>query len=246
MNPNIMLLSEATDSNATMWIFVALLVVLVVVLLVVPMFQNKKRAKQTMELHNSLQPGDKIKTVGGIIGTIKEIRNVSPGEREMVIETGSGDNKTTMVFDIQALYQVIDRMSNAAAENTDAAETDILLARNDDVNVVNSGSQEQVANKAEEVKATETETEVAKSEEVAVKDESVEKTEVETETAAVVATEEVSDEKKDDAEIEAKETTAESAVKTSTTTRKPAAKKSANATPAKKKPVNSTKNSTKK
>ena len=97
------------ESNTTTWIFVALLVVLVVVLLVVPMFTNKKRAKQTTELHNSLKPGDVIKTVGGIIGTIKSIRQITPNDKEMVIETGEGDNKTTMVFDIQALYQVMSR-----------------------------------------------------------------------------------------------------------------------------------------
>lgn len=99
------------ESQTTTWIFVALLVVLVVVLLVVPMFTNKKRAKQTTEMHNSLRAGDVIKTVGGIIGTIKEIRQVSPVDKEMVIETGDGDNKTTMVFDIQALYQIISRSS---------------------------------------------------------------------------------------------------------------------------------------
>ena len=106
------------ESNTTTWIFVALLVVLVVVLLVVPMFTNKKRAKQTTELHNSLKPGDVIKTVGGIIGTIKSIRQITPNDKEMVIETGEGDNKTTMVFDIQALYQVMSR----ADEPVDAFE----------------------------------------------------------------------------------------------------------------------------
>ena len=70
------LLSAEGENNYYIWIFVALLVVLVVVLLVVPMFTNKKRAKETNELHNSLRPGDLIKTVGGIIGTIKEIRQV--------------------------------------------------------------------------------------------------------------------------------------------------------------------------
>ncbi len=105
----------SAESNTTTWIFVALLVVLVVVLLVVPMFTNKKRAKQTTELHNSLRPGDVIKTVGGIIGTIKEVREVSPSDKEMVIETGDGDNKTTMVFDIQALYQIVSRAAEPIA-----------------------------------------------------------------------------------------------------------------------------------
>lgn len=111
--------------DPTTIVFIVLLVVLIVALLVVPMFTNKKRAKQTEELHRSLQPGDLIKTVGGIIGTIKEIRQVSPVDREMVIETGEGDNKTTMVFDIQALYQVMSRNNTAISEeiNNDTATT---------------------------------------------------------------------------------------------------------------------------
>ena len=100
-------------------VFIVLLVVLIVALLVVPMFTNKKRAKQTEELHNSLQPGDLIKTVGGIIGTVKEVRQVSPVDKEMVIETGVGDNKTTMTFDIAALYQVMSRSSSTVAAKAD-------------------------------------------------------------------------------------------------------------------------------
>ncbi len=117
-------LSASGGSNGAMtWIFVGLLVVLVIVLLVVPMFTNKKRAKQTSELHNSLKPGDVIKTVGGIIGTIKEIRKISPVDTEMVIETGDGDNKTTMTFDIQALYMILSRSNNVSAP---AATDDIF------------------------------------------------------------------------------------------------------------------------
>ncbi len=109
--------------DPTTIIFIVLLVVLVIALLVVPMFTNKKRAKQTDELHRSLQPGDLIKTVGGIIGTIKEIRQISPTDREMIIETGEGDNKTTMTFDIQALYQVMSRSSTIVPAKDDDAES---------------------------------------------------------------------------------------------------------------------------
>lgn len=110
--------------DPTTIIFVVLLALLIIALLVVPMFTNKKRAKQTDELHRSLQPGDKIKTIGGIVGTIIEIRQVSPVDKEMVIETGVGDNKTTMVFDIQALYQIMSRSSTVvpAMNEKDAVE----------------------------------------------------------------------------------------------------------------------------
>lgn len=91
------------------YLFIALLALLVIALLVVPLFTNKKRAKETEKLHRSLMPGDVVKTVGGVIGTIKEIRYVSSTDQEMIIETGDGDNTSTMTFDIQALYMVLNR-----------------------------------------------------------------------------------------------------------------------------------------
>lgn len=108
--------------DPTTIVFIVLLALLVVALLVVPMFTNKKRARQTDELHRSLKPGDLIKTIGGIVGTIIEIRQISPVDKEMVIETGVGDNKTTMVVDIQALYMVMSRNSTIVpAKDEDAS-----------------------------------------------------------------------------------------------------------------------------
>lgn len=109
--------------DPTTIIFIVLLALLIVALLVVPMFTNKKRAKQTDELHRSLKPGDLIMTIGGIIGTVVEVRKISPVDTEMIIETGIGDNKTTMTFDIQALYRKISRASTIVpAENTENVE----------------------------------------------------------------------------------------------------------------------------
>lgn len=142
---------NAENNGAMTWVFVGLLIVLVVVLLVVPMFTNKKRAKQTMELHNSLKPGDVIKTVGGVIGTIKEIRKISPVDTEMVIETGTGDNKTTMTFDIQALYQIMSR-SNNTVESGSAVHDDIFDApvKADDAHVAVDNKDDVKADVAEE------------------------------------------------------------------------------------------------
>lgn len=90
-------------------IMLVLLAIMVVVLIVLPMFTNRRRNKAINDLHSSLAAGDIIKTVGGIVGKIVEIRDISPQDKEMVIETGVGDNKSTMVFDIQAVYQIVSK-----------------------------------------------------------------------------------------------------------------------------------------
>lgn len=109
---------SAEESGGTSWIFiVVLLVVFVVAMFIVPIFTNKKRTKETQSMYNSLKVGDTIKTIGGIIGTIKEIKTLSPNERVMILETGEEDSKTTMSFDIQALYQVLSSAPIETLEN---------------------------------------------------------------------------------------------------------------------------------
>lgn len=216
----------SAESNTTTWIFVALLVVLVVVLLVVPMFTNKKRAKQTTELHNSLRPGDVIKTVGGIIGTIKEVREVSPSDKEMVIETGDGDNKTTMVFDIQALYQIVSRAAEpiapvaepAAAPASDVENTDVATTEPEQ-----KPDETLVAEEKTEAVAAEPAAETVDAEEEVKTEPVAEPAVAETEQAAVAETE----------------------AKVEPAPKKPRTTSAAKTSAPKKKPINS-KNSTKK
>ncbi len=104
-------------------IMLVLLAVMIIVLIVLPMFTNKRRNKAINDLHSALRPGDVIKTVGGVVGTIIEIKDISPVDKEMVIETGVGDNKSTMVFDVQAVYQIISKADAPASEPFAETET---------------------------------------------------------------------------------------------------------------------------
>ncbi len=94
-------------------VMVVVIVLMMVALIVIPMITNKKRQKQVEELHNSITAGDTVKTVGGIVGTIVEIREINALEKEFVLETGIEGRKSTMVFDFNAIYQVMAKGSNA-------------------------------------------------------------------------------------------------------------------------------------
>ena len=144
-------------------LLIVLLVAMVIVIIVLPMFTNKKRQKQINALQDSVKVGSTIKTVGGIIGKVIEIRQTSHVDKEMVIETGRDGSKTTMVFDIQAVYQVMSDAVGVYSENENQVET------------VNDAKAEQ----AEEVPAVEQKEE---------KSETVD-TRVESEQAATVAEE---------------------------------------------------------
>ena len=97
---------------------IVLVVVVLLFLIVFPMFTNKRRQKQVEKLQEGVVVGAEIKTVGGIVGTIIAIREKSPVDKEIVIETGVGDNKSTMVLDMQAVYQVLTPAVKSAVTET--------------------------------------------------------------------------------------------------------------------------------
>lgn len=94
------LIAAEGGSTWLVWVLVALMVVF---LFVVPMFTNRKRQKEVNEVLDSLAVGDEIMTIGGIMGKVIDLSTHESGEKLMVIETGDGENKTTMTFTIQAL-----------------------------------------------------------------------------------------------------------------------------------------------
>ena len=102
------LISAAIGGQQIM--LIVIVVLMIVALLVMPMITNKKRKKQIEELHSSIMVGDTVKTVGGIVGKVIEIREVSPVEKEFVLETGLAGRTATMVFDFNAVYQVMNRV----------------------------------------------------------------------------------------------------------------------------------------
>lgn len=77
---------------------------------------KSKRAKQEQELRNSLQIGDEITTIGGIVGRVIAIREEAD---EIVLETGS--EKTKMVFKRWAI-STVNSDKDKPAEKTDKTE----------------------------------------------------------------------------------------------------------------------------
>ena len=93
-------------------------IVLVGVLIVLNTSKRKKLQGEMSGMLDNLRPGDRVKTVGGVIGRIKEIREEAPGFKTVLIESGSAKNPTTVLYDIQAIYGVI----NEEAVNAKIAE----------------------------------------------------------------------------------------------------------------------------
>ena len=97
--------------------------VLIVAIIVMFVFSSKRRKKQEEEAKNlidSVKPGNKVKTIGGICGIVVE---VDSEENTFVLETGSEQSgKCFIKFDKQAIYQT-DAVVDKSSASKEAKET---------------------------------------------------------------------------------------------------------------------------
>ena len=74
-------LTEAAGGGTT-WITMGLLLVVMIAMFFFTSRSNKKQEKQAQDMRDSLQVGDEITTIGGIIGKVVSIK-----EETLVLET---------------------------------------------------------------------------------------------------------------------------------------------------------------
>lgn len=122
------LLAEgAENSNNPQWVSYVLIGVLVVILIGSMILMNrrsKKREKEAQQLIDAVKPGNKVTTIGGVVGIVVE---VNPDDNTFVLETGSEDHgKCYIKFIRQAIYEsdavVETKQVEAKAEEAAPAE----------------------------------------------------------------------------------------------------------------------------
>ena len=103
---NNLLLAAKTWEDPMMYITLGILIFLGFVLY----YSSRRRKKMESEvtkMHDELRPGKRVRTVGGVVGRIKEIREEAPGFKTVLLETGSAKYPAFMLFDIQAIYSLV-------------------------------------------------------------------------------------------------------------------------------------------
>lgn len=93
MFDSILMMAQSTGSGSTGTTgssasYIIMMVVLVGVMYFLMIRPQKKRQKEEQEMRQSLEIGDEIITIGGIVGKVVTIR-----ENDLIIETGSDRNK---------------------------------------------------------------------------------------------------------------------------------------------------------
>lgn len=107
-----------TASGTSSWVLPIVLVVLLVAMIVLPMVSQNKRVKQYNEMQTNLKVGDKIQTIGGIVGRIIKFQE-KEGAKTVYIETGDKKSKIVLEFDINAIAGPIIKVNTATNQQSD-------------------------------------------------------------------------------------------------------------------------------
>ncbi len=84
---------------------------------------QQKREEEINKTLNAIQPGNKVKTIGGIMGTVVEL---CPDEDAFILETGSDESgKSYIKFDKKAVYTT-DAVPAPAVEEPSAEESEVV------------------------------------------------------------------------------------------------------------------------
>ena len=91
------------NGGSSSWWILLVLVAILVIMYIISFVRRKKYNQQTVDMLESLKPGDKIKTYSGIYGTIVSIRETTDG-KVVTIETGDEKHKSYTSIDSNAIY----------------------------------------------------------------------------------------------------------------------------------------------
>lgn len=114
----------AKTAEAAPWyagiISFAPMIIIILVFYFVLIRPESKRKKETAKMRESLAKGDEVTTIGGIIGTITKVK-----DDEIVIETGSGNDKSKMRFAKWAISSVNAKSEESGKKTKNDSEEDV-------------------------------------------------------------------------------------------------------------------------
>ena len=123
---NNLLLAENGSSGS--WLILALLVVALVVMFVLPMFTNKKRMNEYTEMVNSLQAGDEVLTIGGVLGKITRVVKENGQVKSVMIATGEKGKELVLEIEVGHIkyllspHQLKEEKNKKAEQGTEVKE----------------------------------------------------------------------------------------------------------------------------
>ena len=111
---------DPSKGNSGTLIFFAVMIAIIVLFMFWNRQSQKKREKEINDTLDAIQPGNKVKTIGGICGIVVE---VCPEDNTFILETGSETTgKSYIKFDKKAVYQTDAKKEEAPVEAVEETE----------------------------------------------------------------------------------------------------------------------------
>ena len=130
MNPILLQMASgaAADGKNGTATYIIMMVVLIALMYFMMIRPQKKRQKEEQEMRSSLEIGDEIVTIGGIVGKVVTIR-----EEDLIIETGADRNKmriqrwavNTNVTKTEQHKKEVEKAREAAKEKKSKKKNDV-------------------------------------------------------------------------------------------------------------------------
>lgn len=113
-------------SASNNWVALAILGAFFVIMIVMTIVPQKKRQKQMQNMMDNLTVGDKVMTIGRLIGKIVAI---DTDNKQVTINVGTDDSETLIVIDRNAVGYVVDSVNKPAASETPKKENLGILGK---------------------------------------------------------------------------------------------------------------------
>ena len=94
--------------GVTQYVLIGFIVLLLIAYPIIMSRRNKNQNQKMEEQANSLKRGDEIITSAGVYGKIIEVKQDGDAKK-VVIETGSGKNKSYLTVDAYCIYSVLNK-----------------------------------------------------------------------------------------------------------------------------------------
>ncbi len=132
---NLMLFAEDATGSGNWFSQYGLYIILaifIVIMFLTTLIPNRKQKKERENLLNNIRTGVKIKTYGGLIGTIVSINNAT---NEIVIDVGANGEKTLITIVKDAIYNVVSDSTLPVQTPEEKAKAENVALTEDEVSV---------------------------------------------------------------------------------------------------------------
>ena len=92
------------------WIIIGVFAVLLVGMILLQTRRSKAMREQQAGMLDRLRPGMRVKTVAGVIGRIREIREENSHLKTILLETGQGSSVSFLLYDINAVMAIMEEV----------------------------------------------------------------------------------------------------------------------------------------